>query len=264
MTTDLIAIRWTGPDAKGYTDLLPIEVFANEGTTKELTHFVVDPKGRLYKAKCRLGVQGTTAHLDYQQYSTFNERQGMDLGVLRLRFANTQRDVPMRIDWRAPGQRAFSKADATLIDHPFSATPPYRLQRASAKRVRREIRERSGQLRFRSTLLFAYSGKCCISNCAVTEALEGAHIDPFSGNLSDHPQNGLLLRRDLHALFDANLLAIDPITHLVHFATPVLAYPEYKALHATARLAKPKFGASSFQPSNEALNRRWRRFNARA
>jgi putative restriction endonuclease len=39
-----------------------------------------------------------------------------------------------------------------------------------------------------------------------------AHIAPFRGPKDNHPANGLLLRADLHTLFDVELLAIDPTT----------------------------------------------------
>ncbi len=38
------------------------------------------------------------------------------------------------------------------------------------------------------------------------------HISPYQGEHSHHPQNGLLLRADLHSLFDLELIAINPAT----------------------------------------------------
>jgi hypothetical protein len=46
----------------------------------------------------------------------------------------------------------------------------------------------------------------------VAEVLEAAHILPYQGPLTNHPQNGLLLRTDLHTLFDLGLLAVDTET----------------------------------------------------
>jgi predicted restriction endonuclease len=51
----------------------------------------------------------------------------------------------------------------------------------------------------------------------VPEALEAAHIMPHSGDPNlDQAENGLLLRRDLHALFDAFLWSINPNSGLLH------------------------------------------------
>ncbi len=72
--------------------------------------------------------------------------------------------------------------------------------------------QRQGQTDFRAALLEAYGRRCCISRCDVVPLLEAAHIVPFLGAATNHVQNGLLLRADLHALFDLGLLAINPST----------------------------------------------------
>lgn len=82
-------------------------------------------------------------------------------------------------------------------------------------RVVRAVATRRGQPAFRKSLLRAYGGRCCISGCAVQEVLEAAHIVPYQGDATDHFQNGLLLRSDLHTLFDWQLLTIEPKNHTV-------------------------------------------------
>lgn len=76
------------------------------------------------------------------------------------------------------------------------------------ERVAREIAIRRGQSAFRHQLLAAY-GCCAISGSTVLETLEAAHIVPYQGPSTNHPANGLLLRADLHTLFDMGLLAVD-------------------------------------------------------
>src|SRR5258708_34029529 len=41
-------------------------------------------------------------------------------------------------------------------------------------------------------------------------ALEAAHIKPFSEGGIHDPTNGLLLRRDIHALFDSGYVTVTP------------------------------------------------------
>lgn len=78
---------------------------------------------------------------------------------------------------------------------------------------------RTGQAQFRDALMKRYKGRCVISKCAIPEALEAAHVMPHTGDPKwDHPDNGMLLRRDLHSLFDALLLSIDPKTSRVRVA----------------------------------------------
>lgn len=73
-----------------------------------------------------------------------------------------------------------------------------------------EVVRRRGQAKFRKKLLEVYSGVCAVTGCDAIEALEAAHITPYLGDTTNHPQNGLLLRADIHSLFDLGLLAIDP------------------------------------------------------
>lgn len=42
-------------------------------------------------------------------------------------------------------------------------------------------RERLGQQWFRKQLVAAYDGRCAVSDCGVSEALEAAHIENYSG-----------------------------------------------------------------------------------
>lgn len=55
-----------------------------------------------------------------------------------------------------------------------------------------------------------YNYTCAVSGCSTEAALEAAHIEPFSQGGADTVENGLLLRADIHRLFDRNLVAIDP------------------------------------------------------
>lgn len=78
------------------------------------------------------------------------------------------------------------------------------------ERVARTIAQRRGQQAFRGALLTAYGGRCAISGCAVVDVLEAAHIVPYRGAATNVVSNGILLRADLHTLFDCGLIAIDP------------------------------------------------------
>lgn len=94
--------------------------------------------------------------------------------------------------------------------HNDTAHVPRLDNRRLPKRVWRAIQERMGQPKFPSAVLNAYERKCAISGCDVEEAVEAAHITPFSGGRSDRLSNALLLRADLHTLFDLGLLSVNP------------------------------------------------------
>lgn len=72
----------------------------------------------------------------------------------------------------------------------------------------RSIVQRRGQSEFRNKLLHAYDRKCSISDTDCEQTLEAAHIIPYSEEGSNHISNGILLRSDLHTLFDLDLLKI--------------------------------------------------------
>jgi putative restriction endonuclease len=98
------------------------------------------------------------------------------------------------------------------------------------RRVLAAIVRRQGQGVFRQQLLLAYEGRCAVTGCDVEAALEAAHIEPYLGPHSNDMANGLLLRADVHTLFDFGYLAVDVATmticlapHLMDSAYAVLA-----------------------------------------
>ena len=98
------------------------------------------------------------------------------------------------------------------------------------KQILISIARRQGQTKFRQNLLKAYGYRCAITGFDAEEALEAAHIIPYVETENNDPGNGLLLRADLHTLFDLNLLAIHPDTMQI-FICPALQYTEYRAIH---------------------------------
>jgi len=68
--------------------------------------------------------------------------------------------------------------------------------------------ERPGQAKFRAKLIDTYGG-CALSGCTTLSALEAAHVKTVSEEGSDSIRNGILLRADLHKLFDVGLIAIN-------------------------------------------------------
>jgi hypothetical protein len=84
--------------------------------------------------------------------------------------------------------------------------------------------------------------------------LEAAHIIPYRGPQTHEVSNGLLLRADIHTLFDLDLLKIHPIEMRVELS-PILADSDY-ASHEGRRLRLPEALAS--QPSRDALEARYR------
>ena len=72
------------------------------------------------------------------------------------------------------------------------------------------VTTRRGQSRFRRVLIEAYNERCVVTRGDTATALEAAHIEPYSDSMSNVPDNGILLRADIHRMFDVGLLGIDP------------------------------------------------------
>ncbi|MGO4469968.1 HNH endonuclease, partial [Pseudoduganella sp. RAF53_2] len=88
---------------------------------------------------------------------------------------------------------------------------------------------RQGQGKFRRLVLAAYEGHCALSGCDVPAALEAAHIYGYMGEETNVVENGLLLRADIHTLYDLGLIAIDPASMTV-VISPKLQATTYSTL----------------------------------
>ena len=104
-------------------------------------------------------------------------------------------------------------------------------------RVLRSIVQRQGQQEFRMELLTAYDCKCAMTGCDVADVLEAAHIHRYLGEETNVVSNGLLLRADVHTLFDLKLVSVDVSTMQICVA-PKLAGSSYEDLTGTP-LANP-------------------------
>ena len=118
------------------------------------------------------------------------------------------------------------------------------------RRIMAAIVQREGQPAFRQALLQAYGGACAISGCTVEALLEAAHIVPYRGPHTNVIENGLLLRADLHKMFDLHLFSIDPNTRTVRLSAELMG-SEYACFDG---LPLRQTLDSSMAPMSEALS----------
>lgn len=71
------------------------------------------------------------------------------------------------------------------------------------------VQHRLGQGLFRAAVTDAYQRECAVTNDRVLYVLQAAHIRPYALGGSHEVRNGLLLRSDLHTLFDRGYLGVD-------------------------------------------------------
>ena len=123
------------------------------------------------------------------------------------------------------------------------------------KRTLAHIVPRQGQAQFRGDLLRVYECHCAISGREVQDVLEAAHIMPYKGTDTNKLGNGVLLRADVHTLFDLGLIAIDGATLRI-VISPKLADTTYSAFEGE-RIMVP--ANENDRPSRAALDehRRW-------
>jgi len=118
--------------------------------------------------------------------------------------------------------------------------------------VKRAIKQRRGQKKFRNQLILS-NPLCAVTGCEVVDILEAAHIDAYRNDSHNHIENGILLRSDIHTLYDLNLLAIHPLSLKVYFNSNIQD-KYYQNYNGSELLISHKL-------SIEALNARWEIFN---
>jgi len=74
---------------------------------------------------------------------------------------------------------------------------------------------RLGQGSFRILVTDAYHRRCAVTNEKTLPALEAAHIKSFSKKGPHKTNNGLLLRADIHRLFDDGYVTLDQDLHFL-------------------------------------------------
>jgi putative restriction endonuclease len=121
--------------------------------------------------------------------------------------------------------------------------------------IYRQIKARRGQKKFRNDLRKRYGDKCIITGCKILDILEAAHIRPYKSKKDNHPSNGLLLRADIHTLFDLDLIGINPETLIVYVHVNIQK-DGYEFLNG---LSLEKH-AHCLSPNKEGLNMRWEKF----
>ena len=92
----------------------------------------------------------------------------------------------------------------------WTATELERVWAPGSAGTGRVIYPRLGQQTFRLSLVDAYGRACAVTNEHSLPVLDAAHIIPHADGGSLDPRNGLLLRADVHRLFDDGYVTVTP------------------------------------------------------
>ena len=119
----------------------------------------------------------------------------------------------------------------------------------------RSIGRRRGQAKFRSILFGQYEHSCAITSCNVASLLDACHVKPYSDFADYNPSNGILLRTDIHTLFDLDLIKIHPKTGRIYVSKSIKD-DFYQGLNGSL-VRKPT--NKTAQINKKYLEERWKR-----
>lgn len=170
----------------------------------------------------------------YVSYNAYYSIQSADMAVLNHYFPNF---LPLSI---------IDDAINPSYIPSYSDSRDYKLLKSAI---------RPGQGKFRQQLIELHGMSCMISGCTIPEAIDASHICPYRGIDDNHLSNGILLRKDLHALFDADLIGIEPTTFTVQIS-PILDCTSYKDFSGI----KLKINNNRAKLSPLALSMKWEIF----
>ena len=91
------------------------------------------------------------------------------------------------------------------VDLPLGFDPSDPVDERRKQESLRAVRE--GAKSFRDAMMMNWGGQCAITRTSMEPALEAAHICPYGGVKTNDKRNGILLRADVHRLFDQHLIS---------------------------------------------------------
>jgi putative restriction endonuclease len=114
---------------------------------------------------------------------------------------------------------------------------------------------RLGQGSFRIVITDAYERRCALSGERTLPVLDAAHIKPYAVLQRHEVSNGILMRSDLHRLFDDGYITIDPMDRRIQVSRRIRDEfdngKEYYKLHGE-RIREP--AQSSYRPHSDNLD----------
>lgn len=127
------------------------------------------------------------------------------------------------------------------------------------------VQQRTGQARFRETVLNVYGSRCTLCQLRHRQLLDAAHIVSYGEGGTHNITNGMSMCKIHHAAYDSNIVGIRP-DGVAQVRQDVLDEEDgpmlqhgLQGLHG-AKLYLPRSRAQ--RPAPEALESRWERFQA--
>jgi putative restriction endonuclease len=124
---------------------------------------------------------------------------------------NIQRGRGYRLD-QEPGRRLWQEVELRLASAAPLIGAAENMLREPAARYGppKFVTPRLGQGSFKLAVVDAYERRCAVTGERVLPVLEAGHIRPYAEGGEHRTDNGLLMRRDVHRLFDLGYLTVTP------------------------------------------------------
>lgn len=158
--------------------------------------------------------------IDRYRQQENDPREDYQIGCILLEqpfFLPEEKWIPAPFDW--PKNIVSGKSYDLSVEPGASIFRQLRIQQAQPHLLRENperygepilVQPRLGQGSFRVLVTDAYDRRCAVSSERTLPVLDAAHIKPYS-ELGEHKvTNGILLRQDIHTLFDKGYLTITP------------------------------------------------------
>jgi hypothetical protein len=261
------------PDKKpGAVVSIPVEEYLNEKSTADslLDDYSIDTHGDADSPLEITDVSNDVAPLSLQEIDDLL-LSGEDEALLDLwtdRFNRiSDRESAAKIFARVRFVQGIDKIQKSFADYighelvtvfpfedlPISNTSPTEIKHDKKKAlISQTLRE--GQASFRAKLIKHYGCRCMVTGETIDSIIEAAHIIPYCGPDSNRIENGLLLRVDIHRLFDQGLLTIHPHTRKI-CVTVSLNKTSYLIFNDKELILESKFLAR-----DDYLKYRWKTF----
>ena len=140
--------------------------------------------------------------------------------------------------------------------------PVTRILSSSSKQIPgghkpRLVKVRRGQGAFKKRLIELYGETtCALSGSAPKYVLDAAHLYSYA-EVGEHDDlGGLLIRKDLHRLFDLGLIAVEPKSLKINVAESLYSYPIYQSLNDTKIAFEPNPKTKKWIKQHWELHRR--------
>lgn len=179
-------------------------------------------------------------------------------GITQGKTFSTEEEIGQRIWWQV--SERIERQSIALNEPNHEPTAVLAKERYGDPYL---TRPRLGQGAFRVLVTEAYDRRCAVTGEKTLPVLNASHIKPYSQNGPHEVRNGLLLREDLHTLFDRGYLTVTEDHHVEVSGRIKEDYGngrEYYAMHGRKLIILP--GREEDQPAREYL--RWHNENVYA